>query len=353
MQKEMKRKNNPIKVLVVATSRKTQGGISAVIAAYEQCDFWKDYNIKWLETHIDKNIINKWLYCLKSFCQFIFIVNKYDVIQFHIGAMPSVWRKYIFFKTARLCRKRTIIHLHIATHLAAMAKKRIFCDLLANADGIIVLTPHVKHILEENCNINDAKIHILNNPCPQIHLVDDQEKENIILFAGGISKLKGYDDLIQAFASVAQSFPEWKLVFAGSGDIENGKQLALQSGVYDKIMFLGWIRGEEKDRWFRKARIFCLPSYAEGFPMALLDACSYGIPFIVTPVGGIPDIVVNNQNGLLFTPGDIPALASCLQRLMEDAALREKLGAEALHLAQTTFSLAETDRLIRQIYSAV
>lgn len=74
-------------------------------------------------------------------------------------------------------------------------------------------------------------------------------------------------------------------------------------------MFLGWVSGEAKDNAFKEAMIFCLPSYAEGFPMSVLDAWSYGLPVITTPVGGIPDVAQDGVNMLLFNPGDIDMLA--------------------------------------------
>jgi len=347
-------KRDKRRVLVLATSRKTEGGITTVVCAHEKCSFWTDYSSRWIATHTDGNFLTKFIYAFCGFVKCLFIMPHYDLIHIHLSEPKSALRKLPFFLLAKVYRKKIITHFHAFSPDTTINGnyKALYRFLFSKSNRVIVLSQIWRDLLYRYLQLKD-NVSVIYNPSPDAKTVDEVERENIILYAGALNKRKGYEDLIRAFAMVANDFPEWKLVFAGSGDIENGKQLALQSGIYDRVVFLGWIRGEDKDRWFRRARIFCLPSYAEGFPMALLDACSYGIPFIVTPVGGIPDIVVNNQNGLLFTPGDIPALASCLQQLMGDVALREKLGKEALHLAQTTFSLAETDRLIRQIYSAV
>jgi glycosyltransferase involved in cell wall biosynthesis len=78
-----------------------------------------------------------------------------------------------------------------------------------------------------------------------------------------------------------------------------------------------------------KADVFVLPSYNEGLPMALLEAMSWGLPVITTPVGGIPEVVSNTQNGLLVTPGDIQQLSEAMQSLIKEEKLRLSLGSAA------------------------
>lgn len=124
---------------------------------------------------------------------------------------------------------------------------------------------------------------------------------------------------------IARGNANWKVVFAGNGEVEQAKGLAKEAGVEDRCIFTGWISGDEKDKWFKESKIFCLPSYAEGFSMAVLDAFAYGLPVITTPVGGIPDVAKDGDNMLLFNSGDIKALAKQLDLLMNDKALRDKL----------------------------
>ena len=350
----MSRPNKRMKALVLGTSRKTKGGITSVILAHEQCDFWRDYSVRWIETHTDSYLFLKVFYAIKSCIQFIFLLPFYRLIHIHLSEAPSALRKTPFFLLAKIFRKRVIIHFHSFSPQTTINGRfrGLYHFLFARADRIIVLSQLWKDWVEKYLQIVDNVV-VLYNPCPTIHLVDESEKEQIILFAGGLMKRKGYADLIRAFALIANQYPDWKLAFAGSGEVENGKQIAKESGITGQVLFLGWITGNEKDRWFRKARIFCLPSYAEGFPTSILEACSYGIPLIVTPVGGIPDMITNGQNGLLFTPGDTIALSTLLKELIENPPLREKLGEEACQLAKTTFSLQETNRHIHQIYQEV
>lgn len=76
------------------------------------------------------------------------------------------------------------------------------------------------------------------------------------------------------------------------------KRCCKKLNVDRQIKFLGWVSGKEKEHAFQTASIYCLASDGEGFPMGVLDAWAYGIPCVVTPVGGIPDIVSDGKMDL-------------------------------------------------------
>lgn len=177
--------------------------------------------------------------------------------------------------------------------------------------------------------------------------------EKIILYAGTINERKGYSDLIKAFAKIASKHPEWKVVFAGNGEIEKGEQLARQLDIANQVVFEGWVSGTPKDNLFRKASIFCLPSYAEGFPMAVLDAWAYGLPVITTPVGGIPDVAVDGENMLLFNPGDIDKLAEDIDRLITDNVLRHKICEASIEFAKDKFNVNTINKQLGKIYDSL
>lgn len=350
----MTAKEKQKKVLVLATSRKTKGGITAVVMAHKQCDFWKDYSVRWVETHTNGSIVTKFSYAVRSFFQVLFLLPFYDMMHIHLSEVPSALRKFPFFLIGKIYGKKIILHFHSFDPQTTIngKRKRLYYFMFSRADKVIVLSRLWKKWIKEYLQLED-NVTILYNPCLSVHKVDESKRENIILYAGELCARKGYEDLIRAFALVAGSFPDWQLVFAGVGELEKAKKIAQSLAVSEQVVFLGWVTGQEKERWFERSRIFCLPSYAEGFPTALLDACSYGIPFVVTPVGGIPDIVIHEKNGLLFPPGDTQALSTCLKHLMEDTDLRKSLSDAALDLANNTFSLSETDRSIKELYMSL
>ena len=118
----------------------------------------------------------------------------------------------------------------------------------------------------------------------------------------------------------------------------------------DQVLFLGWVKGEQKDLLFRKASVFCLASYTEGFPMAVLDAWSYGIPVISTPVGGLPDVLLDGENVLFFQPGDIDGLSDKLKCLLTDDSLRLRLSDASLCLANGEFSVSYVNEQMVDLY---
>jgi glycosyltransferase involved in cell wall biosynthesis len=157
--------------------------------------------------------------------------------------------------------------------------------------------------------------------------------------------------MIKAFAKIASQYPDWKIVFAGNGEIDNGKKLAKELGIESQTQFLGWINGKDKDKAFKEASIFCLPSYAEGFPMAVLDAWAYGLPVITTPVGGIPDIAKDGENLLLFQPGDCDKLAIQMERMIKDKQLRANIIKQSSVLAETIFNIKTINKEIENLYN--
>lgn len=339
------------KVLVLATSPKTRGGITSVISAHEQTKYWKHWNCYWLTTHIDRSKIQKVFYFIRSIFEFFFRIPFAKMVHIHLSESVSLKRKFIFFKISQFYRKPIIIHFHafsVETTLEGKNKK-LYRYLFRNSDRVVVLSNQWKKWVIKNIEMEQDNIVVIPNPCPVVNYNKIRRQKNI-LYAGTLNERKGYKDLIKAFSKVANKHFDWKLVFAGNGDIDEAKSIALELGVIDQIEFLGWIKGAEKDQHFSTASIFCLPSYAEGFPMAILDAWAYGIPVITTPVGGIPDVAIPNENMLLFKPGKINELANHLEELIVNEKLRNKLASASKDLSENQFSLRNINNLCNRLY---
>jgi glycosyltransferase involved in cell wall biosynthesis len=205
--------------------------------------------------------------------------------------------------------------------------------------------------LINDLKLNEGKIKVVYNPCPIIKLNKEIQKENIILYAGTLNERKNYKTLINAFSIIAKEFPNWKLVFAGNGEVTQGIDLVRRLEVENQVDFKGWITGEDKYQLFSKATIFCLPSFAEGFPMSVLDAWAFGLPVITTPVGGIPDVAIDGENIILFNPNDVIALSEKLRKLIVDKDLQNKLSKEAINFSNKQFSINFISKKINNIYT--
>ncbi len=99
-----------------------------------------------------------------------------------------------------------------------------------------------------------------------------------------------------------------------------------------------------------RATVFALPSHNEGVPMALLEAMSLSLPVLTTPVGGIPEVIENERNGLLVPAGDVDAIEVALQRLLQSSAERTRLGAAARATIAERFSLGATIDKLAALY---
>ena len=339
------------KVLVIATSHKTRGGITSVVKAHQRGKQWKDFHCRWIETHIDKSNILKLWYLFKGFISYLVLLPSYDIIHIHTSEPPSAIRKCPFLWWAKIWRKKVIIHFHAFSPETTIKSKykNVYKYLFDKADTVIVLSNLWKKYVNETFNLGD-KIQVVYNPCTTEVTNKQYPKKNQILYAGTVNARKGYADMIKAFALIAKKYPTWQIVFAGNGEIEQGKRLAKELEIEKQTIFLGWVNGIDKDKAFKEASIFCLPSYAEGFPMAVLDAWAYGLPVITTPVGGIPDIAIDDKNVLLFNPGDTKTLATQMEKLITNTAIRDSIAKESVKLAQTTFNINTINEKIATIY---
>lgn len=341
------------KVLVVATSRKTRGGITSVVKAHETGEQWKKYHCKWIETHRDGNSFRKLWYLFSALLQYIILLPFYDIVHIHIATTQSAKRKQLFLYTAKWMRKKIIFHFHPSNEkfLFEPYNQKLYKRLFSQANLVLVLSEQWRKWIKDALGITEH-IEVLYNPCPKVNRREDI-RENYILFAGTIIPRKGYGDLIKAFSLIAERHPNWKIIFAGNGEIENAKRIAKDCGVSQQTEFLGWIKGKKKEEVFQKASIYCLASDGEGFPMGVLDAWAYGIPCVVTPVGGIPDIVNDGINGLIYPIGDINELASKLDVLIENPKFRRSIIENSDKLVNNIFNINNICKQLEHIYEVL
>lgn len=342
-----------VKVLVVATSRKTRGGITSVVKAHETGGQWKKYHCKWIQTHRDGPAWRKLWYLFTAIIKFVVLLPWYDIVHIHVATTQSARRKKIFFELSKMMGKKTILHFHPSNEkfLYELHNKILYRNLFSRADLVLVLSGQWRRWIKDALGVTE-RIEVLYNPCPNVS-VKPELKHNEILFAGTVIPRKGYDCLIKGFAKIAHKYEDWKVVIAGNGEIDKAKGIAIECGVEHQVEFLGWVSGKKKEEAFQRASVYCLASDGEGFPMGVLDAWAYGIPCVVTPVGGLPDIVKDGENALVFPVGDDDALASQLDRLLADEHLREKIAKASQLLACTTFNVDTINKQLGDIYDKV
>jgi len=153
--------------------------------------------------------------------------------------------------------------------------------------------------------------------------IKNNEKFVIITTSRLVHK-NGIDILIRACAKLQVT--SYKLQVFGSGpDEAKLKSLAKELGIADRIEFLGHIEPDELPKYYTEADIFVRPSRSEGLGNSFLEAMAAGVPVIGTPVGGIPDFLIDGETGLFCQVDDPSDLAEKMERLIADEQLRQKL----------------------------
>ena len=150
----------------------------------------------------------------------------------------------------------------------------------------------------------------------------------IILTIGGNLLLKGTIFALFALSKIVKVLPKVKLIVIGVNEKNRERLFTIikHLEILDNIVLLGHIPNYEMPLYYSSADLVLLPSLSENFPVVALEAMSSGKPVIASRVGGIPELVRNNENGLLVTPGDVEQLIDALLRLLENQPLRNKLG---------------------------
>ncbi|MEW6498567.1 MAG: glycosyltransferase family 4 protein [Cyanobacteriota bacterium] len=261
-----------------------------------------------------------------------------DVVHIHLAERGSALRKAIITLIAMAFRKPVFMHAHGCEFHAFHGQlrpriKQVLNWVLQQSTYLIALSESWKDYYVTNCGLRAEQVVVLPNPVEIPKNVPDRadsHKKINIVFLGRIGKRKGVYDLLQAFAKLAPEHREKaEVILAGIGEMEKAQSLAESLDIQQHVKFPGWVDPKLRNQLLFKADVFVLPSYNEGLPMALLEAMSWGLPVITTPVGGIPEVITDKENGLLVNPGDVQQLSQALQSLITSQSLRLNLGSAA------------------------
>lgn len=178
-----------------------------------------------------------------------------------------------------------------------------------------------------------------------------REDDVVFLYVGRIHREKGMLDLAAAFSRVSAVDDRVRLLVVGPD--ENGTLEAMQAALVratERACFLSYTN--EPERYMAAADVFCLPSYREGFGVAVIEAAACGLPTVGTRIYGVTDAVEDGVTGLLFEPGDVGALVECMSRLARNPDLRIAMGRRARENALRDFPEETITRELMQFYAS-
>jgi len=324
---------------MVGTALEGKGGVAAVVSALRQHGLFERERVRYVATHREGSMAVKACGALSGFRHTLLACVRQHpaVVHVHAASRASFVRKSIVLLIARLAGSKTIFHLHgggfrqFATVEAGALMRRWIRHTLEASSVVITLSSSWAQFVKAFAP--RARVAVVPNAVPLARLADDastvQPEAGRILFLGRLESAKGVFELLAAGALLAPRFPALRLVFGGEGDADALRRRAAELGIEDRIELPGWIGAEQRDEQLARASVFCLPSHAEGLPMAMLEAMASGRAVVASSVGGIPETIVDGGNGLLVPPRDEAALARALAQVLGDEALRARLAGAA------------------------
>ena len=160
----------------------------------------------------------------------------------------------------------------------------------------------------------------------------------VAIFVGRLATTKGTTELLQSIRTLIPANPSLRLVLVGDGPEKEAFTGLAQDPTYThRVNLLGELAPDSVPKYLQAADFLVFPSYSEGMPQAVLEAMNCGLPVVATRVGGVPEAVLDGDNGVIIEPRDTTALTSAMQRLIEDDEFRVRAGQRSLEIVTTKF----------------
>jgi glycosyltransferase involved in cell wall biosynthesis len=330
-------------VAVVGPGEHSAGGVSRVIATFLESPLAERFEFFRIATHRDGSAWVKAAQAVSAYLRLTALLmgRRVDLVWVHVASDWSFRRKVIAVALAWAGRRPYVLHVHGAHfdsyyRSASTVERALIRRVLRRAARVIALSRswESKLIQMEPA----ASVTWVVNPVP-FPSVAGRADGRLVVSLGRLSARKGSRVLLEAFGEIADTHPDVTLVLAGDGEVSELRTAAEEAGLRSRVRIPGWLEHTQAMTYLDAAIVFALPSQDEGLPIALLEAMARGVPCIVTPVGGIPDVVTDNVNGLLVAVDDPAALASALHRVLGDPAFARALGDQARETAAELFSV--------------
>jgi len=253
-----------------------------------------------------------------------------DILHLQVSERMSFPRKGIFQLFGRLIGMRVVLHHHGAELVpfyreASPRMKSLVRRMVHGADINIVLGDVWRKLLTDEMDLDPEKVVVRFNAAENVGSGTDDVDPWHFLIVANLSPRKGVGELLQAVARLKNEGAPIRLTLAGGGQIDRYRAEAEELGIGERVDFTGWVSGKDVHGLLRSRSALVLPSYQEGFPMAIIESLSAGLPVIATPVGSIGEMMEDGDDCLLVAPGDAEGLTAALRNMATDTSLRHRL----------------------------
>jgi len=298
--------------------------------------------------------------------------REFDVIHTHFG-------RQTYDIVVSLCSRKYTIPYILQAHgslprIGSWRRLKWFYDVLfgyrvlRNASRVIALS-HVEADQYRRMGVPEEKIAIVPNGIDLSEYANlpsqgafkkkfgIPEDKKVILYLGRIHRIKGIDLLIKAYAYLIEKVgnKDAVLVIAGPDDgyLNNAKALAYSLRVSDSVMFVGPLYGVDKLAAYVDSNLCVLPSKYETFPMVLLEAYACGKPIVASNIGGLKELIMDGETGLLFEAGNFKQMAEKMLYLLNNVGRAVELGRNARKLVEEKYSIDKVADDLEALYMEV
>jgi glycosyltransferase involved in cell wall biosynthesis len=273
----------------------------------------------------------------------ISVINSFDLKGLFISAL------------AKICRGKKIKVVHHFIDLQHNYKYRTKIALggLIRAADVLVCNSDAVRNEVIGTRFGDARVRVIHNGVDQDHFAPNPGRKTADRASAGLNGRhfvlgtvanfrpeKNYPFLIGQFRELSAVYPHLRLVCVGGGPLlDEARGIVQKYSLDEKVIFTGYVNDVRKYLGMMDA--FTLCSLKEGFPNAVLQAMSMGLPVVCSAVGECKEIITDAETGLLFNPRDAKRFQQAMCRIIEDENLRELLSGMARNLVETRFSLRQ------------
>lgn len=267
--------------------------------------------------------------------------------------LPSKQREYFLAGCSRFPARKPLLAFMFAIDrpIANVRNHIAFCHF---ADRVIVVSKRIVEVLGSTRGFDTGKCRIVyqgvETRAPGAGARTRMRSalgvaggEALLLGIGRLTAQKGFDIAIHALAELVKVRPNVKLCLVGGfGDRAQLENLACQCGVADRVLFAGF--QADVGPYLDAADVYWLSSRSEGIPNAMLEAMAAHLPVVSFAIAGVPEVITDNRNGLLATFGDTEGFVKQTIRLLDDPALRQRIGDAGFETVKSEFSVEKMCR---------
>ncbi|HZZ90987.1 MAG TPA: glycosyltransferase family 4 protein [Usitatibacter sp.] len=357
----------PIPIVMMGTDARTRGGIAAVLETYRVEGLFARWPIHYIATHCDGSRLAKAVVATLALFRLLAVLARHSggVLHVHSASRASFWRKCVYMACAHLLRWRVIFHLHgggfarFFTEECGPVRRAVARFFLDRADRIVVVSETWARWMATVTS--NRRISCIHNPVSlvnsgtqsELNLPEFTREPGLVAFVGRCEAGKGIFDLLEAANLLRGSIPQVRLECAGDGDLAKVARYAIALNLGTRVSLPGWVDRAMARELMQRASVFVLPSYAEAQPVSLLEAMAAGCPVIATSVGGIPDVITDEVDGLLVPPGNPEALAAAISRVLREPAFARSLGNAARETIANRYAAGRSLERLEQLYAGL